>query len=108
RLLFGGVTKMLRVRTPMREVLPEAGDRLFLDFTSMMTDTRLRKLGLALLADTEPGARQTLLRLIEEGYFPTRQVLTPGGIANLFLALFPILRRLVMALIRPDQVRPQA
>jgi rifampicin phosphotransferase len=108
RLLFGGVTKMLRVHSPMQEILPEAGGRLFLDFTSIMSDPRLRKVGLSLLADTEPGARQTLLRLIEEGRIPTRQVLTLRGMANLFLALLPILRRVVVALIRPDQVRPQA
>ncbi|MEO8611031.1 MAG: PEP/pyruvate-binding domain-containing protein [Chloroflexota bacterium] len=108
RLLFGGVTKMLRIQSPMQELLPETGGRLFLDFTSIMSDSRLRKLGLSLLADTEPGARHTLLRLIEEGRIPTRQILTPGGMAKLFLALLPILRRVVVALIRPDQVRPQA
>lgn len=107
RLLFSGVLRLLHIHRSPRQLLPEAGGRLFLDFTDMVRDSRLRKVGLALLASTEPGARQTLLRLMEAGRFPPKRVLTARRIVTLFFALLPLLRRLLAALFRPDRVRPR-
>ena len=107
RLLFSGVPRLLRLYRSPRQLLPEAGGRLFLDFTDMVRDPRLRKVGLALLASTEPGGRETLLRLIEAGRFPPKRILTVRRMVTLFLTLLPLLRRLLTALFRPDQVRPR-
>lgn len=107
RLLFSGVFKRLHIQHSPRQLLPEAGGRLFLDFTNMASDLRLQKIGLALLADTEPGAQQTLLHLLEAGRIPPKRILTLRRMVALFLALLPILRRLLTALLRPDQVRPR-
>lgn len=107
RLLFDGVFRILHIHRSPRQLLPEAGGRLFLDFTDMISDPRLQKVGLSLLASTEPGSRQTLLRLMEEGRFPPKQVLTARRAVTLLLALWPLLRRLLAALLRPDRVRPR-
>lgn len=106
-LLFSGVFKRLHIHRSLRQLLPEAGGRLFLDFTDMASDPRLQKIGLALLADTEPGAQQTLLHLLEAGRIPPKRILTVRRMVALFLALLPILRRLLTALLRPEQVRPR-
>lgn len=108
RLVFSGIVGVLRVHGSMREILPEAGSRLFLDFTAIMSDPRLRKLGLSMLESTEPGARQTLLRLMVQERIPTRQVLTIRGAARLFVGMLPILGRVITAVLRPEQVRPRA
>ncbi len=67
RLLFGGILRILHIHRPPRQLLPEAGGRLFLDFTDMVRDPRLQKVGLSLLANTEPGSRQTLRRSHHRG-----------------------------------------
>lgn len=107
RLLFSGIPRLLHLQRSPRQLLPEAGGRLFLDFTEVMADPRLRKLGLSLLANTEPGAQQTLLRLIEAGRIPSKRVLTLRRAVTLFFSLLPILRRLLAALLRPDEVHPR-
>jgi pyruvate,water dikinase len=106
RLLFSGVTRRLHVDSSLRQLLPEAGGRLFLDFTDMARDPRLQKVGLALLADTEPGTGQILLDLMEAERIPPKRVLTGWRMVALFLSLLPILRRLLAALLKPEQVRP--
>ncbi|MCI0396754.1 MAG: phosphoenolpyruvate synthase [Chloroflexi bacterium] len=107
RLLFSGVTRRLHTHSSLRQLLPDAGGRLFLDFTDLVRDPRLQKVGLSLLAGTEPGAQQTLLRLLEEGRIPPKRVLTARRTVTLFFTLLPVLRRLLAALLRPDQVRPR-
>lgn len=107
RLLFSGVIRHLRIHRSSRQLLPEAGGRLFLDFTDMARDPRLQKIGLALLAGTGPGAQQTLLHLLEAGRIPPQRILTVRRMGSLFLALLPVLRRLLAALLRPEQVRPR-
>lgn len=49
--------------------LPRVGGRLFVDITAPVRDRRLRKVMLAALSGADPGARQTLLRLIAEERF---------------------------------------
>lgn len=107
RLLFSGVPRLLRLRSTMRELLPDAGGRLFMDMTDLVRDPRLRNSVLALLAQSDPGAQQTLRRLIDEGRIEPKRVLTPLRAITLFLALLPILRRVFAALLAPEQVRPR-
>lgn len=106
RLLFSSVTRRLHIDSSLRQLLPEAGGRLFLDFTDMARDPRLQKVGLALLADTEPDTRQILLGLMEAERIPPKRVLTGWRMVLLFLVLLSILHRLLAALLKPEQVRP--
>jgi phosphohistidine swiveling domain-containing protein len=108
RLLMSGVLRSLRVRAPIEQILPEAGSRLFLDLTALARDARLRRLALNLLAQTDPGARPTLSRLIAEGRISARRVLTGRRALTLFLALLPMLPRLLNGLLAPEQGRSRA
>lgn len=107
RMLFSGVPRLLHIDRSMDELLPDAGNRLFVEFTDLVRDPYLRKVGLAVLAGTEPGARQTLSRLVSEGRIPMKRILTAQRTFKLFLALLPILLRPIAALLRPDRVRPR-
>src|SRR5574337_385607 len=71
RLLLGGVIlDLFRVRVPLRHALPEAGERLFLNFTQVARHPQLRALMLAGMERADPVARQAMLRLIEAGRLP--------------------------------------
>jgi rifampicin phosphotransferase len=108
RLMAGGVAKVLGIEQPMNEIMPEAGNRLFIDFTTIMQDPRLRNIGLSILEGGEPGARQTLLRLIESGTISTKPILSTRRIIRLILSGLPILSRVFAAVLRPDRVRQGA
>jgi phosphohistidine swiveling domain-containing protein len=108
RLVFGGVRDLLRIQSPPRDFLPDAGGRLFLDFTDPVRDRRLRNLVLDFLARIDPGAQQTLRRLISEGRFAPKVVLTLRRAILLVWGVLPILRSVVGALLRPERVRPGA
>lgn len=108
RLMMSGIARMLGVKQPMSEVLPEAGSRLFVDFTAIIQDPNLRKIGLSILEGGEPAAAQTLLRLLEEGRIPTRKILGIRQSAALLFAGLPILARVLRAILKPDQVRERA
>lgn len=107
RLLFNGVPRLLHLHSSMREILPAAGGRLFLDVTNLACDPYLRNFVLNLLSGTDPGARQTLLRLINEGRIAPKRVLTARRAVALLLAVLPILRRVLAAWVAPEQVRPR-
>ena len=108
RLLFGGVTQMLGLHSSMRDLLPEAGDRLFMDYTDLVRDPHLRPAGLGLVADTDPAARQILLHLFETRLIEPKRVLTlPRGI-RLVWGVLPVLLRALSAMLAPDRVYPQA
>ena len=108
RLLFSGVIKLLRLHSSMRRILPDAGGRLFMDMTDPLRDSRLQNSVLTFLAQSDPGARQTLHRLIEAGRFEPRRTLTTRRALALLFALLPIVRRVLAAWIRPEQVRAHA
>ncbi len=105
RLLFSGVTKLLRLHSSMRQILPAAGGRLFMDMTDPLRDSRLQNSALAFLTQSDPGARQTLLHLIEEGRIEPKRTLTARRALTLLFALLPIVRRVLAAWIRPERVR---
>jgi phosphohistidine swiveling domain-containing protein len=108
RMIFGGVPRLLHIRSSPREFLPDAGGRLFLDFTAPVRDPRLRNLVLAFLSRVDPGAQQTLRRLIAEGRFaPKKVVIPPRQALTLLLAMLPTLRAVIAALLRPERVRPR-
>ncbi len=107
RLIFGSVRELLHIDSQPRDFLPDAGGRLFLDFTDLARDQHLRTLALDFLARTEPGTQQILHRLIQEGRFSPKVVLTPKRAISLFAGVFPLLRTAVTALLRPEGVRPR-
>lgn len=107
RLVFGGVRELLQIESQPRDFLLDAGGRLFLDFTDVVRDRRLRKLALDFLGHTEPGSQQILRRLIEEGRFAPKVVLTPRRAISLLRGVLPILGSVVAALWRPERVRPR-
>lgn len=107
RLLFSGVPKLLRSHSSIRQLLPEAGGRLFMDMTDLIRDPRLRNSVPNLLADSDPGARQILVRLINERQIPPKRVLTLRRVFTLVLALLPILRRVFAGVLAPDNVYPR-
>ena len=104
RLLFGQVPQMLGATRSIRHFLPEAGGRLFMDLTDPLRDPRLRKMVPNLLADTDPGAQQILTRLAKERPMPSKDVLTIGRAFRLLFTLLPILRRVIGAMLAPDDV----
>lgn len=107
RLVFGSVRDLLRIESQPQEFLPDAGGRLFLDFTDLARDRNLRKLALDFLARTEPATQQILQRLIKEGRFAPKVVLTPQRAISLLVGVLPILRTALAALWRPERVRPR-
>lgn len=107
RLLFSHVPKLLGATSSIGQLLPEAGSRLFMDMTDLLRDPRLRKVVPSFLADTDPGAQQILTRLIAERPMASRPVLTTRRALKLILALLPILRRVVAAMLAPDNVYPR-
>jgi pyruvate,water dikinase len=108
RLLFGGVTRLLHLKSSMVQLLPDAGGRLFIDFTDLVRDPRLRAVGFNLLANTDPGARDILIQLMETRAIEPKRVLTPARIASLMVGILPILRQAISAMLSPDRVYPRA
>lgn len=107
RLIFAGVPKLLHLHVSMQEILLDAGNRLFLDFTALVRDPSLQGLALTFLAQTDPGAREIVLRLIHERRITPQRTLTPWRAFTLLLAALPLARRVLAAVIAPDQMRPR-
>ncbi len=107
RMLFSGMPRLLRLHSSMREILPDAGGRLFLDLSDVIGDTRLRNLTLNIVAQSDPAARQALLRLIEEGRIAPKRSLTARRALTLLIAFLPILRRTLTAWLVPERARRQ-
>lgn len=107
RLIFSGVRDLLHIESPVQAFLPDAGGRLFIDFTDPVRDRLLHKLVLSFLAQIDPGAQQTLRRLIEEGRFAPRVLLTPRRALLLIWGVLPVLLNVTRALLRPETVRPR-
>ncbi len=104
RLLTGGIFHSFRIYSPIEEILPEAGGRLFLDVTSLAADRRLRGLLTNLLKQTYPAALPTVQRLIEAGRLPEKRVLTPRRTLVLLGSLLPILARAARSILFPQNV----
>ncbi len=104
RLVFSHVPKLLHARSTIRQLLPDAGGRLFMDWTDLVRDPRLCKIAPNLLADTDPGARHILVDLIAHRPLAPKRVLTFRRMLTLILGLLPILRRVIGAMVAPDPV----
>lgn len=91
RLLFSGVTGSFGIKRPMERILPQAGGRLFLDFGDLPGDPVLQKFVLNFLESVEPGGRDILIQLIQDGRIPARRVLTPRVALQMMRAFGPLL-----------------
>ena len=109
RLLFGGVRGLLHLQRSMSEILPDAGGRLFLDFSDLMADPRLQNLALSFLEHTDPARASHAAPLDRRGTLCAPAVCSrPRRAVALFLGLLPLLRRILVALLRPERIPPQA
>ncbi len=102
------VLPLFRVRMTPREVIINAGGRLFVNITNAVRDRRLRNIILFILANADPGAREALVKLINEGRISPRDTATPGGVLARLASLRVVIGRMLIAWLRPVARRRQA
>jgi pyruvate,water dikinase len=100
--LATGMFQLLRARRPAREGLVTAGGRLFIDITEISAIWN------GVLGGVDPGAKQTLARLVDAGRVMLKNPLTPRKIRELLPTLLPMLLRALAALHAPEYRRAQA
>ncbi len=108
RLIATLIYHTVGVRGDMEQLAPEAGDRLFLDFTVLLGDPRLRSVAYNFLAGADPAARQIVMRQVQEGRIPTQRVLTPRRVLTLLRGVAPLVGRALGALFAPEKARERA
>ncbi len=107
RGLFVGGARIFGARYSLEDLptLADAGERLWVNFTGLLKNRLGRKIMLAALDYVEPGAKQSLLALIEEGSLPLSQSLRPMITFQLLRVVLPTLSRAVATLLRPEAQR---
>jgi rifampicin phosphotransferase len=100
--MAAGLLALLRVERPVHEVVVEAGGRLFIDATDI-TGILVRLLG-----GVDPGAQQTLARLIDQGRVASHNPFTGAQVRALLPTLLPLLGRALATLQGPDYMRARA
>ncbi len=88
-----------------KDLLIVAGGRLYLDQTGLLTDQRLRVIGLEMLANADPGAHQAAQTLIESGRIPTRSKFSRTRILRLMIRIRTFLLGVALAWTRPAWMR---
>lgn len=106
-----------------RELVAEAGGRVFCDVTGPARNPRLRKLLLGAVGRVDPGARQALLQVIAQGRLaswsgssprprrrrgPLRRLRAPLAAVRLLFPARHLIRRALAALLRPARARTRA
>ncbi len=106
QMLLGGLLRYVGVNVDARDAIPTAGERLFMNVTEVARHPRLRPVLLAGLARADPGARQTLIKLIEAGRLP----LEPShGLPPRLPHVAPrLMGRALSALIAPEKTLARA
>ncbi len=105
QVMLGAVLDLLHSRWPVEEVAPAAGGRLFLDATELARDPRTRNGIRSMLAWADPGARQALIRVMDEGRLPPKRTLTRRRLLGLALTFVKLLPRWIMVWLRPEWMR---
>lgn len=103
--ILGGVFRRLGATRPANQNLAPAGSRLWIDFTDLARDPRLRRVLLAGLTRADPAARESLLRLYAEGRIPVREDVSPPGLLKLIYSGRRILGGILFAMRAPEQMR---
>jgi pyruvate,water dikinase len=106
-----------------RELVAEAGGRIFCDITGAARDPRLRRVLLGAVGRVDPGARQALVQLIREGRLaagdgrpsgggrrrgPLRRLRAPAAMVKRLFPARRLIRRVLAALLRPARARVRA
>ncbi|MEJ2448939.1 MAG: PEP/pyruvate-binding domain-containing protein, partial [Anaerolineales bacterium] len=107
RGLFVGGARIFGARYTLEDLptLADAGERLWVNFTGLLKNRLGRKILLAALDYVEPGAKQSLLALIEEGSLPLSRGVRPMITFQLLKVVLPTLSRAVTTLLRPEAQR---
>ena len=105
RLVLSAVPKILSSPATARDILPDAGGRLFIDVSDLARDPHLRNFVLAVLERADPGARPTFQRLLVEGRIPVKRTFTLDRALALGRVFSFILPRVVAALRVPEKAR---
>ncbi|MBK9712355.1 MAG: phosphoenolpyruvate synthase [Kouleothrix sp.] len=101
QLLAGGMLQFLQVERPAAQIVPAAGGRLFVDITD------ITGLWLSILSKLDPGARQTLARLVDQGQVAA--VKPPAArLRALLPTLLPMVGRALAAQLGPEYMRAKA
>ncbi len=99
RMVAAGIFRFLHIERPPREVLTDAGGRLFVDVTDATAVMRV------VLGRVDPGAQQALERLIAEGSVMSIQPFTRGRLWTLLPNLLPGIGRVLAAALGPEYTR---
>ncbi len=100
RMVFTGALTTLGIQRPAEQVFRQAGGRLFLDFGDLPRDPTLQKMVLNFLSSIEPGERDILRQLIEDGRIPPRRVLSPRLALGMLRVFGPIMVSTLASLVR--------
>ena len=113
RFLLDGILNMLSIPHSARDIAV-AGGRLFVDITEAVRAPRGRRIFLAMLSNADPGARQTIMRLIDEGRIGQRRegqrghMPSPRRLRAIGALLRRILGRALAAWQAPEYMRARA
>ena len=102
QLLASGFLTLFRVDRPVREGIPTAGGRLFIDVTD------ITRLWLEALKRLDPGAHRTLTQLIADGSVEARAPEPLPTLRRLLPVLGPVLPQIYGALSAPALARARA
>ncbi|MCC7450555.1 MAG: phosphoenolpyruvate synthase [Anaerolineae bacterium] len=103
-----GVLQLMRVRMTPHEALVVAGGRLYINITHAVRDRQLRNIILFMFANIDPGAREALVHLIDDGRIATQAFVTPGGVLALLVSLRTVMGGILLTWFRPAARRQQA
>ena len=104
QLLGGIVQRVFRLNVEARRAFPDAGERLYLNFTEVVRHPLLRGLMLGGLERGDPAAKQIVLRLIEAGRLPLNPKAPHRPPGFVFLLIPRLLPGLIAAQIAPERV----
>jgi pyruvate,water dikinase len=109
RVLLGGfLHRVVGLDVDPAAAIPEAGERLFLNFTEVGRDARLREGLLAFMRRADPLACQVLAHLIEAGRLPLKPGRKIGPPRFLFHLIPKFLPRLLAGQINPPRALSRA
>lgn len=105
RHVLQGIRHALGLSRSALDTPDDAGMRLWIDVTTPLSDTRLRRPLETVLQTVVPSALPIVHELVRDPRFKTRHVVSARFINHAFAFLFPILRKVVGALRHPDAMR---
>lgn len=102
--ILEGVLSGVGVTASPRTLLPWAAGRLYIDMSSLVRDSLLRRVALVIMARADPAARTVTLRMQREGRLPKQRVMTPGRIAGRVLMALRFLPSIAHLMRHPETV----